>query len=94
MILRRYGRQRQNNWPTTRTPVPRKRWSTRPADKNWSIRAAALEAISQRGDRSLVSAIAPVLDDAKDDVRFAAAACVLHLSEIPAEKTPAEPAKP
>ena len=64
------------------------------ADKNWSIRAAALEAISQRGDGSLVSAIAPVLDDAKDDVRFAAAACVLHLSEIPAEKTSAEPAKP
>ncbi len=64
------------------------------ADKNWSIRAAVLEAISQRGDGSLVSAIAPVLDDAKDDVRFAAAACVLHLSEIPAEKTSAEPAKP
>jgi len=59
-------------------------------DKNWSIRAAALEAISQRGDRSLVSAIAPVLDDAKDDVRFAAAACVVRLSEIPAEKTPAK----
>ena len=63
-------------------------------DKNWSVRAAALEAISQRGDRSLVSAIATALDDAKDEVRFAAAACVAHLSEIPAEKTPAEPAKP
>ena len=63
-------------------------------DKNWSVRAAALEAISQRGDRSLVSAIATALDDAKDEVRFAAAACAAHLSEIPAEKTPAEPAKP
>jgi HEAT repeat protein len=63
-------------------------------DKNWSVRAAALEAISQRGDRSLVSAIATSLDDEKDDVRFAAAACVVHLSEMPAEKTPAEPAKP
>ena len=63
-------------------------------DKNWSVRAAALEAISQRGDRSLVSAIATALDDAKDEVRFAAVACVAHLSEIPAEKTPAEPAKP
>jgi len=63
-------------------------------DKNWSVRAAALEAISQRGDRSLVSAIATALDDAKDEVRFAAAACVAHLSEIRAEKTPAEPAKP
>jgi len=63
-------------------------------DKNWSVRAAALEAISQRGDRSLVSAMATSLDDEKDDVRFAAAACVVHLSEMPAEKTPAEPAKP
>ena len=63
-------------------------------DKNWAVRAAALEAISQRGDRSLVSSIAPSLDDVKDEVRFTAAACVAHLSEIPAEKTPAEPAKP
>ena len=63
-------------------------------DKNWAVRGAALEAISQRGDRSLVSAIATALDDPKDEVRFAAAACVVHLSETPAEKTPAEPAKP
>src|SRR5207249_1991832 len=42
----------------------------------------------------LVSAIATALDDAKDEVRFAAAACVAHLSEIRAEKTPAEPARP
>jgi len=63
-------------------------------DNNWSVRAAALEAISQRGDRSLVSAIATSLDDEKDDVRFAAAACVVHLSEMPAEKAPAEPVKP
>jgi HEAT repeat protein len=60
-------------------------------DKNWSVRAAALEAISLRGDRSLLSAIATSLDDAKDDVRFAAAACVVHLSEMPADKTPAKP---
>jgi HEAT repeat protein len=63
-------------------------------DKNWAVRAAALEAISQRGDRSLVSAILTSLDDAKDEVRFAAAACVAHLSEQPAEKTSAAPAKP
>src|SRR5438132_4759529 len=63
-------------------------------DKNWSVAAAALEAISQRGARSLVSAIASALDDVKDEVRFAAAACVVHLSETPVEKTPAGPAKP
>jgi len=63
-------------------------------DKNWAVRAAALEAISQRGDRSLVSGVMTALDDTKDEVRFTAAACVIHLSEIPAGKTSAEPAKP
>jgi len=63
-------------------------------DKNWQVRAAALEALSQRGDSSLVPQIAASLDDVKDVVRFSAAACVAHLSEIPTEKTSAEPAKP
>jgi HEAT repeat protein len=63
-------------------------------DKNWSVRAAALEAIAQRGDRSLLSQIAGALDDAKDVVRFTAAACVAHLSELPEKKSAANPAKP
>src|SRR5438876_169678 len=63
-------------------------------DKNWAVRAAALEAIALRGDRSLASQVIPALDDSKDVVRFTAAACVVHLSEMPAEKTAAEPAKP
>jgi HEAT repeat protein len=53
------------------------------ADKNWAVRAAALEAIALRGDRSLVSKITATLDDEKDVVRFTAAACVAHLSELP-----------
>jgi HEAT repeat protein len=63
-------------------------------DKNWAVRAAALEAISQRGDRSLVSGVMRALDDTKDEVRFTAAACVVHLTEIPAGRTSAQPAKP
>ena len=62
-------------------------------DKNWRVRAAALESLAQRGDSSLVPQIAAALDDVKEDVRFTAAACVAHLSEMPAE-TSVEPAKP
>jgi HEAT repeat protein len=60
-------------------------------DKNWSVRAAALEAIAQRGDRSLVSQIAAGLDDAKDVVRFTAAACVAHLGELNSAAKPTKP---
>jgi hypothetical protein len=52
-------------------------------DKSWTVRAAALEAIALRGDRSLVSKISAALDDDKDVVRFTAAACVARLSALP-----------
>ncbi|PYK05526.1 MAG: hypothetical protein DME66_06995 [Verrucomicrobia bacterium] len=56
-------------------------------DKNLAVRAAALEAIALREDRSLVPKISAALDDEKELVRFTAAACVAHLSVVP-EKTP------
>jgi len=56
-------------------------------DKNWQVRAAALEAIAQRGDSSLLPKIAAALEDDKDVVRFTAAACVAHLSDMPAVKS-------
>jgi HEAT repeat protein len=56
------------------------------SDKNLAVRAAALEAIALRDDRSLVPRISAALDDEKDLVRFTAAACVVHLSSLP-EKT-------
>lgn len=56
-------------------------------DKKWQVRAAALEAIAQRGDRSLLPMVAQALDDEKDLARFTAAACVAHLSALPAEKS-------
>jgi HEAT repeat protein len=49
------------------------------------VRGAALEAIAERGDRSLLSKIAPSLDDDKDDVRFTGAAAVARLSALPAK---------
>jgi HEAT repeat protein len=55
------------------------------SDKNFTVRAAALEAISLRGDPSLLPKVSAALDDDKDLVRFAAAACVAHLSGL-AEK--------
>jgi HEAT repeat protein len=55
-------------------------------DKNWIIRAAALEAISERGDKSLIPRTGLSLDDEKDDVRFIAAACVAHLSDMPTRR--------
>ena len=54
-------------------------------DKNWVVRVAALEAIAERGDRSLISKVAPTLDDDKDDVRYAGAACIARLSALPAK---------
>ncbi|HXY24667.1 MAG TPA: HEAT repeat domain-containing protein [Candidatus Acidoferrum sp.] len=53
------------------------------ADKQWQVRAAALEAIALRGDQSLIPKISAALDDDKDVVRLTAAACVAHLSALP-----------
>jgi HEAT repeat protein len=63
-------------------------------DKNWAVRAAALEALALRDDRSVVPQVAGALDDEKDVVRFTAAACVVHLSELPEKESPAKNATP
>jgi hypothetical protein len=55
-------------------------------DKNWMVRVAALEAIAERGDRSLISAITPSLDDDKDEVRYTGAACIIRLNSSPAKR--------
>lgn len=54
-------------------------------DKNGAVRVAALEAIAERGDRSLISKVAPTLDDDKDEVRYAGAACIARLSAVAAK---------
>jgi HEAT repeat protein len=55
-------------------------------DKNWVVRQAALEALAERGDRSLVPQIKTSLDDDKDEVRFTGAACIAHLTGMPAKR--------
>jgi HEAT repeat protein len=52
------------------------------SDKSWLVRAAALDAISHRGDPTLISKIEAKLDDEKVAVRYAAAATIIHLHDI------------
>jgi len=54
-------------------------------DKNSVVRVAALEALAERADRSLLPKISDSLDDDKDEVRFTGAACIAHLSALPAK---------
>jgi HEAT repeats len=65
-------------------------------DKSWIVRAAALDAIAQRGDQALLPKISGSLKDTRDDVRFMAAACIVHLTDLggkaPRRKAPAKPA--
>jgi HEAT repeat protein len=49
-------------------------------DGSWMVRAAALEAIAQRGDHALLLRVTPLLEESKDDVRYTAASCVIRLS--------------
>ena len=67
-------------------PVTAKALVDATQDKNWLVRVAALEAVAERGDRSLISKVAPSLDDDKDDVRYTAAACIARLSALPAKR--------
>lgn len=56
-------------------------------DKNWIVRAAAIEAIAQRGDPSLLRKIQDKLSDKHPKVRYTAAAAVIRLSGIEQTKT-------
>jgi HEAT repeat protein len=57
-------------------------------DKDWIVRAAAVEAIAQRGDASLLPDIENRLMDKNQKVRFTAAAAVIRLisTNAPARK--------
>ena len=50
--------------------------------ENWVLRVAALEAISKRGDPSLLPKIKQGLADPKHQVRYTAAATVIHLTDL------------
>lgn len=51
-------------------------------DKDWIVRAAAVEAIAQRGDASLLPQVAKKFLDKNEKVRYSAAAAVIRLSAI------------
>ena len=51
-------------------------------DKNWLVRAASLEALAKRGDSSVLKAVDLYLDDDKAEVKYTAAAAVLHLIDM------------
>lgn len=49
-------------------------------DKDWIVRAAAVQAIAQRGDPSLIPRVELRFKDRNEKVRFSAAAAVIRLS--------------
>lgn len=59
---------------------------TAASDKSWIVRAAAIDAIARRGERSLASKIEPQLNDEKDIVKYLAAAAIIHLNAEPPAK--------
>lgn len=61
-------------------PVTAKVLADTAADSKWMVRAAVINAIAQRGDPKLLTAVTPRLDDENETVRYTAAAAVLRLS--------------
>jgi HEAT repeat protein len=57
-------------------------------DKKWQVRAAVVNAIAERRDRSLLDPVISLMDDENDNVRYDAAATVVQLSSsaAPARK--------
>jgi len=50
-------------------------------DRSTVVRVAAVQALSERGDRSQLANVARAMNDEKEEVRYTAAAAVIHLSE-------------
>jgi HEAT repeat protein len=62
-------------------------------DKDWIVRAAAIEALAQRGDPSVLSKVEFKLFDTNAHVRYTAAAAVIRLSALKRHKEDANSAK-
>lgn len=56
-------------------------------DKDWIVRAAAVEAIAQRGDPSLLPKVELRFSDRNPKVRYSSAAAVIRLSAVEQTKT-------
>ena len=77
---------RQDNVSPIRIQQAAARSSERRLDEKWIVRASAVSAIAVRGDRSLVPALVPRLEDENDTVRFNAAAALVRLETRAARK--------
>jgi HEAT repeat protein len=64
---------------------------TAASDKNWIVRAAALDSISRRNDPALADQIQNHLEDGKEEVRLTAAAAMIHLMDLRAGKRKPRP---
>lgn len=63
--------------------------ATASADQDkWLVRAAAFQALANRGDPVYLDAAEAGLNDAKDEVRITAAAAVIHLNDIQSRPKP------
>jgi len=62
-------------------------------DKNWIIRAAALEALARRGNPSVLGTVELYLSDEESVVKYTAAATALRLIAIKQSRTMAKPPK-
>jgi HEAT repeat protein len=69
-------------------PATTKALADAAGDKNWVVRAAALEALAGRGDPSVLDTVELYMSDDKDAVKYTAAAAVLRLSAIKESGTP------
>ena len=56
-------------------------------DKDWIVRAAAVEAIAQRGDASLLPSVESRFADKNAKVRYTTAAAVIRLTQAEARRT-------
>jgi HEAT repeat protein len=52
------------------------------SDKHSVVRTAALDALARRGNPAVIDRIAPALSDETDDVKYTAAAAIVHLNDI------------
>lgn len=62
-------------------------------DKNWIIRAAALEALARRGNPSVLNTVELYLSDEEGEVKYTAAATALRLTAIKESKYGKKPKK-
>ncbi|PYV71485.1 MAG: hypothetical protein DMG97_16060 [Acidobacteria bacterium] len=62
-------------------------------DKNWVVRAAALEALAMRGNPAVLGTVDLYLSDEEGEVKYTAAATALRLIAIERSKTTAKPKK-